>query len=464
MSTADKGFSGRKPPFHADPIPSNLHGQRKMPIITAEGADYMERMNQDLERRSPANAQDIRFGLILSGTITLCAVLVRAVLIPWHEQERFQSITGFLNGLDHLLQLPGWMISGSLGLSVGGYSKRSAWLILLGMNALVYFSIGFFIRACWQRMAASSPDFRETAPAVPGRKTVSGMCTRRRFLANSVKVLGGAAGAGCGYALVAEPRWFRITHHEMPIRDLPKELDGLRVVQLTDIHHGPWLSIAYVREVVEASNRLEPDLVLLTGDYVLMSPVYIEPVVAELARLRPRIGTVAVLGNHDWWEDAPRLQRAFAGVNIPLLDNTRRILTPDRQLAEVAKEGLSLSGVGDLWEDRPNYQRALGGLPASMPRLLLSHNPDVAEESLLTRSGLRIDLMISGHTHGGQIYIPGLGTPRIPSRYGQKYAQGLVQGPVCPVFVCRGIGTSVLPVRCGVPPEIAVLKLRTLTG
>lgn len=112
--------------------------------------------------------------------------------------------------------------------------------------------------------------------------------------------------------------------------------------------------------------------------------------------------------------------------------------------------------------DVPNYHQALGELPKSMPRLLLSHNPDVAEERKLVRSGLRVDWLISGHTHGGQIYLPGLGTPIIPSHYGQKYAQGIVQGPICPVFISRGIGLSMLPLRFGVAPEIAVLELRTV--
>src|SRR4051794_38533028 len=126
-----------------------------------------------------------------------------------------------------------------------------------------------------------------------------------------------------------------------------------------------------------------------------------------------------------------------------------------------APEGLAICGVADLWESRPDYELALGGLPADMPRLLLSHNPDVAEEPRFVRSGLRVDLMVSGHTHGGQIWVPGLGTPMVPSRYGQKYVQGWVEGPVCPVFVCRGVGMSGLPVRFGVPPEIAVLELQT---
>src|SRR5262249_36107043 len=91
---------------------------------------------------------------------------------------------------------------------------------------------------------------------------------------------------------------------------------------------------------------------------------------------------------------------------------------------------------------------------------LLSHNPDVAEEPGLVRGGRRVDLMLSGHTHGGQIRLPFLGTPVVPSRYGQKYAQGLIAGPVCPVFVSRGIGVALLPLRLGVTPEIAVLEFR----
>jgi predicted MPP superfamily phosphohydrolase len=181
----------------------------------------------------------------------------------------------------------------------------------------------------------------------------------------------------------------------------------------------------------------------------------------ELAKLRPRIGTVAVLGNHDWWEDAPRICRAFAGTDIVLIDNDRRVLTSDRKLVPTAEAGLALCGVGDLWEDSPDYHTALGGLPASLPRLLLSHNPDVAEEPGFVQSGLRVDLMLSGHTHGGQISIPKYGAIVTSSRFGNKYAKGLIQGPVCPVFVSRGIGVSAFPLRCGVPPEIVVLELRS---
>jgi predicted MPP superfamily phosphohydrolase len=211
---------------------------------------------------------------------------------------------------------------------------------------------------------------------------------------------------------------------------------------------------------VDAANHLEPDLVFLTGDYVLYSPEYVRPVVEELARLRPRIGTLAVLGNHDWWEDVALMREAFAATDIPLIDNTRRVLTPDRRLVSAADDGLAIGGVGDFWEDSQEYRRALGDLPANMPRLLLSHNPDVAEETDLYRSRVRVDLMLSGHTHGGQIRLPLFGTPIVPSRYGSKYAKGLVEGPFCPVFICRGIGMSMVPTRFGASPELACLELR----
>jgi predicted MPP superfamily phosphohydrolase len=232
---------------------------------------------------------------------------------------------------------------------------------------------------------------------------------------------------------------------------------------LTDIHHGPWLALPYVREVIDATNELEPDLILLTGDYVHHSPEYIRPVINELSRLRAKVGIVAVLGNHDWWEDGTFTCAELARVGIPRIDNGRRLVTPDWRLVEDTGQGLAIAGVGDLWEDRPDYRMALAGLPDRTPRLLLSHNPDVAEERRFVNSGLRVDLMVSGHTHGGQVAIPFLGTPMVPSRFGQKYAQGLVQGPVCPVFVSRGIGISMLPLRAGVFPEIAVLELQRLS-
>jgi predicted MPP superfamily phosphohydrolase len=383
--------------------------------------------------------------------LTASATLVQWALRPLHEHEQGQPVIGFLLGLDALLQAPGDWLTEGLGLRGGHHTHPFGWAVATLASAALWCLGVAGISALLRK--------QPVAPAVAAPHTPGPRVSRRGFLTLGVKGAAVCAGAGLGYGLVIEPRRLQVSRHAVNVRDLPAELDGLRLVQLTDIHHGPWLSLDYVRRVVAAANALEPDVVCLTGDYVHLSPAYVAPVVAELARLRPRLATVAVLGNHDWWEGVDAMRRAFADAGIPLIDNDRRVLTPDGRLVRDAKVGLALCGVGDLWEDRQDYARALGGLPAAMPRILLSHNPDVAEEPGLVRGGWRVDLMLSGHTHGGQIRIPGLGTPVSSSRYGQKYSQGFVEGPACRVFVCRGIGVSGAPLRFGVPPEIAVLEL-----
>jgi predicted MPP superfamily phosphohydrolase len=405
------------------------------------------------------------WGAILAGGVTAYALIAEVVLRPLHAHELAQALTGVLNGVDQLLQGPGLSLAQFLVPNGDHRTTRLAWLCGLGINVPLYGAAGLLLRTlgtrfagCWRPLVA--------ALAVPPAKhplasaaTRTGL-SRRGFLLAGAHAVGASAAAGLGYGLQAESRWYVVSRRRIHLRDLPPALDGIRAVHLTDIHHGPWLSREDVRQVVAVANELRPDLVLLTGDYVQSSAAYARPVVEELARLEPRFGTVAVLGNHDWWDNPQLLRREFARAGIRVLDNARCVLTPEGRLVTEASEGLALCGVGDLWEDRPDFPLALGGLPAALPRVLLAHNPDAAEEPALLRSDLRVDLMVSGHTHGGQVRLPLLGTPIIPSRYGSKYAQGLIQGPVCPVFVSRGIGTSQMPVRLGVTPEIALLELR----
>jgi predicted MPP superfamily phosphohydrolase len=402
------------------------------------------------ETASPAKggAGWLRWGLLAAAGALVYGLLVRGLLMPLHASGVGQPVTGYLNGLGWLLHLPGATTAGVLRVTDSPYTL-STWLVGLALDVPFYFLVGVLARSLWLLLRPRV----EPPPVVPA-------ASRRRFLKAGLRLAGGGAVAGLGYAMAAEPRWYSVTRRDIPIRGLPPALDGLRLVQLTDIHHGPWLTLGYVREVIAACNALQPDLVLLTGDYILQSSAYVRPVTEELARLRPAIGTLAVLGNHDWGEGGAVVQGAFADAGLPLIDNARKVLTPDRQLVDGASEGLAICGVDDLWRGKPSPRRALGGLPPKMPRLLLSHNPDVAEGPDIARCNLRVDLMICGHTHGGQVYVPGFGTPFVPSRFGQKYAQGLVQGPGCPVFICRGIGMATVPLRVGVPPEIAVLELR----
>ena len=182
----------------------------------------------------------------------------------------------------------------------------------------------------------------------------------------------------------------------------------------------------------------------------------IEPGIGLLCQLRGRLGVLAVLGNHDHWEGAAACRAAFARGGVRLLDRDRVFLGPGGITEAPTEDTICLAGLADLWEEQHDPREPLDQVPEGMPRLLLSHNPDYAE---LLPAGLRVDLMLSGHTHGGQVRLPWVGTPKIPSRYGQKYAGGLCQGPTCPVLVSRGVGMGFLPVRLGVPPEMSLITL-----
>jgi predicted MPP superfamily phosphohydrolase len=148
----------------------------------------------------------------------------------------------------------------------------------------------------------------------------------------------------------------------------------------------------------------------------------------------------------------------MARAGIPLIDNDRLFLGPSGLSGEPpAADAICIGGVGDLWEAEIDAGRAFAGVPPSMPRLLLSHNPDAAE---VLPPDLRVDLMLSGHTHGGQVAFPVIGAPLAPTAYGKKYLGGLCRGPTCPVVVSRGVGITVLPVRLSVPPELVLITLR----
>jgi len=403
--------------------------------------------------------RDVRWGIWIAVAITAYSAFASWVLAPLHAAAWCQPVLDYFNALAGALQFLGYCAVRATLARLGHTSDEVAWVLIYAVNAALAFTAVVALRVFWRRVIAPRPLSLAEAPieaASAGQRL-----SRRWFLGTGLKVLGGGAVAVVGYSMFVEPRWPRVTRQEIRLRDLPPELDGLVAVQITDIHHGPWLSRERVRAIVETVNDLRPDLVFLTGDYIHRSRAYIAPVAAELGQLRPRIGIVAVLGNHDWLHDGGLMRTEFQRAGIPVIDNDRLILTPERRLVPSAERGLALCGVSDLREDWPDYQRALGGLPEGMARVLLSHNPDVAEEAGLTQSQLRVDLIVSGHTHGGQIRLPFLGTPIVHSRLGQKYREGLVQGPVCPVFICRGLGVVGVPIRLGVPPELAVLEFRT---
>lgn len=280
---------------------------------------------------------------------------------------------------------------------------------------------------------------------------------RRQFLQGSLAV--GAAALSLGaYGTAIENRALEVTRLPFAIQDLPRELEGLRIAFMADLHAGPFTPNDYLAEVARQVNAMQPDLVLIPGDFVDKHGRYFDDAARMLSTLRPTLGTFGTLGNHDHWEGTALAHRKLTEAGVTLIDNDRVFLTRDRRVTKQPQaDALALAGVGDLWVDKPDLARALRDVPASMPRLLLSHNPDFAEEA--PDKTARVDLMLSGHTHGGQMRVPLLGTPFLPSRYGQKYASGLVQGPAWPVYVTRGIGVAGSPVRLGVRPELTLLTL-----
>lgn len=290
--------------------------------------------------------------------------------------------------------------------------------------------------------------------------------SRRRFLTPGWGML--LAGVTIGllglvYATLVEPRWIEVTRRDVALPGLPAALDGFTIAHLSDFHLGPHVSAKDVRRGVGIANALGADLIVLTGDFVSGSAEHITAGARELASLRARYGIFAVLGNHDVWTDADYVAQSLAEAGIVVLRN-------ERQPLEVGDTRLWLLGMEDtgytggffsdfraVWQETGDALAALlEGIPTDEPRLLLVHNPDFTE---MLPDG-RIDLALCGHTHGGQVRLPLVGAPVVPSCFGQKYARGLVQGPRTLVYVNRGLGTTGLPLRLGCRPEITLLRLR----
>lgn len=288
----------------------------------------------------------------------------------------------------------------------------------------------------------------ESTPEVPPS-------TRRTFLRRAVRgatALTGVVGLTAGYGFW-EASQIRVRRHAVILPRVPAAFAGKTIAVLADIHHGPFVSLAFIRRAVGLAQSLQADAYALVGDFAHKGKHAAEQLPAcieAVSKLSAPLGVFAVPGNHDM-PDGGRVYRAAVGAS-PLTDLTNRAV----RLTSGSDE-LWLAGVDDLWWGKPDLGAALRDVPAGAEVILLAHNPDFAE----VRPDPRVGLMLSGHTHGGQVYLPGDGGRWLPSRYGTKYRGGLVQGPASHVFVTRGIGEAGIPVRLNCPPEINVLTLLT---
>ncbi len=240
-----------------------------------------------------------------------------------------------------------------------------------------------------------------------------------------------------------------ITRRTVELELLPAAFEGMTVAFLSDFHCSDLTPPAFLDKAIQATNELAPDLVLLGGDYISHRTAYIGPVGEMLSRLNARFGVYAVLGNHDYWVDETAIRKMLAGARVIDITNSGRSLT-------LGTSRVRIAGVGDLWEDKQDLALALGDTGESEAAILLSHNPDYAPQI----QDKRVKLVLSGHTHGGQICLPRLGALITNSKYGQRLASGLIPFGSFQLYVSRGLGTVVIPMRYNCPPEITLLTLK----
>jgi predicted MPP superfamily phosphohydrolase len=291
------------------------------------------------------------------------------------------------------------------------------------------------------------------------------------------------------YAALIEPKWVEITQHHIRINNLPPSFDGFSIVQLTDLHHSSIVKLNYLRACLWKVVRLRPDLVVLTGDYITRQAKYVEPLAQAIRKIiiGSGIPVCAVLGNHDHGHDASEngifLQRkkcwSANGTSTPRFENSVfprrkrwkgdgdvvfnaltdagiRVLMNESVPLRRGGDRLWLIGCDDFLSGDFDLERALAAVPSSAePRILLMHNPYPIESI----AHHRFDLVLSGHSHGGQISLP-----FVPPKIGRKYLAGLFYVGQSRLYVCRGLGVIGLPIRFMTLPEIAHFRLVPPSG
>ncbi len=275
--------------------------------------------------------------------------------------------------------------------------------------------------------------------------------TRRQFLTGLISAPLVAVSATSAYARLIEPYSYYVSDVDIFIKNLPERFEGFRITQLTDVHHSQIVSLNEVRKVVALAQQTKPDMFVLTGDYTTSYRRFIEPCAETLAALKAPEGTWAVLGNHDHYTDPELTTRALERNQIKVLNNANTTL-------HRGPDALQLAGVDDWTWNAANFSRAFYGLRRDIATVLLSHQPRVLE----LEETENVSLVLSGHTHGGQINFPFLGLPARFATSDLKYAHGLFRRRDTQLYVSSGTGVIGLPVRLGVRPEIAVLRLRSV--
>lgn len=244
-------------------------------------------------------------------------------------------------------------------------------------------------------------------------------------------------------SLIVEPRWIEVTRHFVPLANWPRGREPLTVVQISDIHSGPYMGRKGVAAAVDLCNGLKPDLVALTGDFAHRGLSGLDACAGELSRLNAPLGAFAVLGNHDYWDGAHAVAEALQSAGVRMLTN---------RSAELGGN-VFIAGLDDEWAGKPDAVAALSGVPAGAARIVLAHSP---------RSAPRVAhaecLALTGHTHGGQVDLKIIPRNRLPLLEGWEYIKGWYTVGRARMYVNRGIGMVGLPIRFLCRPEISVFE------
>jgi len=273
--------------------------------------------------------------------------------------------------------------------------------------------------------------------------------TRRDFLKFSGLSLATClVGSGAILSIANEAYEPIIRRVTLSIRDLPSDLEGYRIAQMTDFHLYPYTTSGLVHKAVAMANSLKPDLTVLTGDYVWRIVGAAYDLAAILSGLDARHGVYSVLGNHDYWTSIEVVMDAWQQHRLPMLVNQGVPI-------QVGKATLFLAGLDDGWSGRPDLNATLANAPAEAPVVLLYHEPDLADQVSLDG---RVDLQLAGHTHGGQVRPPNR-KPFFLPYLGKKYDYGLYQVNGMWLYTNPGIGMISVPYRFNCPPEVTEFTL-----
>ena len=288
--------------------------------------------------------------------------------------------------------------------------------------------------------------------------------TRRGILRNGVRGFV-AAGIGLGFYNTTAGS-LKLAEESIKIEGLPENFNGFKIAQITDTHASMIANTGLYDQAARLVMEKEPDIIVLTGDYISGSTKFLSGAIGEYRReyldhltssfsgLKAPHGVYAVLGNHDFWS-GPEAVKAISGefedsLGAVWLRNSNR---------RIEKNGASLNilGVDDYWQDSCSLHDAWEGVDNGSVNILLSHNPDINDDIF---PQMKIDLVLSGHTHGGQVVLPFIGCPVVPSKFGQKYIAGNVRDGKRQTYISRGVGHLMAPIRINCPPEVNILTLQ----